>query len=283
VLEIGNPEEAIRGFDAALTMDPRHVFSWTSRGNAFMRMKRYAEALSNYETALAIEPGFRAAQDNRKIALYGLGRLDRCPPEQLSGLFDEYASNYDESMLQQLGYRGHIVLRELAGRLIRDGNAIRIADLGCGTGLVGAAFADLARGGRLDGIDVSAAMIGKSRERAVYTQLIQGDIEDVLSTDGVSYDLIVSADTIIYFGALNRLFALVRQRLVPAGLFLLALEAKSGEAWEQTPANRFRHSESYVRSVCAETGFSVLVLENFHIRREHNQPVEGFAIALRAD
>jgi len=282
VLELDDPEAALRGFDAALSIDPRHVFSLVSRGNTFMRLKRYAEALSDYDRALAIEPGFKAAQDNRKIALYGLGRLDRCPPEQLRGLFDAYASNYDDSMLHKLGYRGHVVLRELAGRLLSGGAAgIRILDLGCGTGLVGATFADLARGGCLDGIDVSPGMIEKSRKRDVYTQLILGDIEDVLSAGDDSYDLMVSADTIIYFGALHRLFALVRRRLVPAGLFLLALEAKSGEAWEQTPANRFRHSESYVRSVCAETGFSVLAIENFHIRTEHDRPVEGFALALR--
>jgi predicted TPR repeat methyltransferase len=56
-------------------------------------------------------------------------------------LFDDFASHYDDTMLNKLGYQAHLHLRELADRVLpQRERGWRVLDLGCGTGLVGEAF-----------------------------------------------------------------------------------------------------------------------------------------------
>ena len=104
-----------------------------------------------------------------------------------------------------------------------------LLDLGCGTGLVGETFKDLAEGaGRLDGIDLAPRMLDVARARGIYHELILGDLESVLFSPGRSYDLIVSADTMIYLGDLKPAFTGVAKRLEPGGFYIFACEAKAG-------------------------------------------------------
>ena len=73
----------------------------------------------------------------------------------MAGLFDQYAHEYDMHMTGVLGYAVPRQLRELvAPYLVQP--PLAILDLGCGTGLSGAVFQDLAH--TLVGIDLSPNM-----------------------------------------------------------------------------------------------------------------------------
>ena len=281
-LELGRLEEALAGFDAALAIDSHHAVSWNNRGNVLTAMKRYEEAVASYDNALAIQPEFSEAKDNRLNALFALRRMDRCPPAYIRSLFDDYSSYYDTAMVESLGYRGHLLLRTLAERVLPTlMPPWRILDLGCGTGLVGEAFKDLAQGGRLDGIDLSPRMIEAARHRNIYDHLILGDLETVLAEPGCKYDLVLAADTMVYFGDLGPSFLGIAKRLGPSGFFIFAVEAMAGHGWEQMPVNRFRHSEAYLRAESARAGLNWGGLMECIIRREFNEPVIGFAVALQ--
>jgi predicted TPR repeat methyltransferase len=282
LLELKRFDEALAGFDAALGIDPRHAVAWNNRGNTQTALKQFQDAIASYDRALAIQPDFPEARDNRATALFALGRLSRCPPAYMRALFDDYSSYYDASMVGALGYRGHLHLRNLAERVLpRLTPPWRILDLGCGTGLVGTAFADLAQGGRLDGVDLSPRMIEAARARGIYDELILGDLEIFLTTLGTGYDLILAADTMVYFGDLAPTFAGVVQQLQPGGFYLFAVEAKAGQGWEQTPLNRFRHSEDYLRTQAARAGLTFVDIMECLLRREQNEPVNGLAVALQ--
>ena len=282
LLEMNRLEEALAAFDAALAIDPRHAASWNNRGNTLVAMKRFEEAIASYDSALAAQPGLPQAAQNRDNALFELKRGMRCPPAYMRNLFDNFASHYDETMLEKLGYRAHLHLRTLAERVLpeqRQGS--RILDLGCGTGLVGEAFRDLAAEGGLAGLDLAPRMIEAARARAIYDDLILGDLETVLPAPGPRYDLILAADTMIYIGDLALTFAGVANRLNPGGFYLFAVESKSGEGWEQTPANRFRHSESYLRREADRAGLVFVDMMQCPLRRENSEPVAGLAVALK--
>jgi len=281
-LELNRIEEALAGFDAALASDPKHAVSWNNRGNALTALKRYEDALASYDKALAIQPGFREAIDNRVNALFALRRMSRCPPVYMRALFDDYSSYYDAAMVEGLGYRGHLHLRTLAERVLpRPTPPCNILDLGCGTGLVGEAFKDLAKGRRLDGIDLSPRMVEAAGARGIYDDLILGDLETVLQELECSYDLVLAADTMVYFGDLCPTLSGVAERLEPGGFCIFAVEAMAGQGWEQTPANRFRHSEAYLRAESARAGLDFVTIMECWIRRELNDPVAGFAVALQ--
>jgi len=92
--------------------------------------------------------------------------------------------------------------------------------------------------------------------------------------------LIISADALVYLGDLGLTFTAVTRALKRGGLFLFTCEAKEGESWELTEANRFRHSESYLRAEAARAGLSWLDLMECTPRSERGKAVAGFAIAL---
>jgi len=282
LLEMDRPDDALAGFDAALRINAGHAISWNNRGNALAIMRRFEEALGSYDKALAIQSNLPQAAVNRENVLFMLQRTGRCPPGYMSRLFDDFASHYDDTMVNALSYRAHLHLRDLAERVLpRLTPPWRILDLGCGTGLVGEAFKDLAVGGRLDGIDLAPRMIEASRARGIYDDLILGDLETVLANPGPSYDLILAADTMIYLGDLSTCFAGVAKRLEPGGFYLFAVESSDANGWQQTPMNRFRHSEAYLRSEAANAGLEFVELTQCTLRHESNWPVDGFAVALR--
>jgi predicted TPR repeat methyltransferase len=281
-LELSRLDEALAGFDAVLAIDSKHAVSWNNRGNALTAMKRHDEALKSYDNALAVQPEFQEAQDNRLNVLFAMHRMNRCPPAYLRSLFDDYSSYYDAAMVESLGYRGHLHLRTLAERVLPGlAPPRRILDLGSGTGLVGEVFKDLAPGGRLDGIDISPRMIEASRTRNIYDDLILGDLETVLPKLSRNYDLILAADTMVYFGDFGLTLSGIVPRLDRSGFFIFAVEAMAGDGWEQMPVNRFRHSEAYLRAAATHAGLAFVAIMECAIRRELNEMVAGLAVALQ--
>ena len=281
LLQLRRFDEALLAADAALSLKPNHAVSWNTRGNILIELERFQEAVASYDKALALAPELVPAADNRDLALFELRRLQRCPPGYIRQLFDEFSTDYDRKMLETLGYNGHLHLRTLAHRTLARKEGWRILDLGSGTGLAGEAFRDLAEGGRLDGIDLSPRMIEAARLRAIYYDLIEGDIETILHVVERTYDLILAADTMIYFGDLATILSGVARRLESGGFYLFAVEAKEGEGWEQTEARRFRHSEAYLRAAAARVRLSFVDILPCVLRREGDDAVRGFAVALQ--
>ena len=191
-------------------------------------------------------------------------------------LFDQFATDYDARMLGTLGYRAPMILRELAALVIPGETGLDVLDLGCGTGLSGAAFKD--RAGHLNGVDLSPAMIEKARTRGLYDDLFVADIESGFGA--ARYDLVIAADTLVYLGDLDSAFAAVWAALKPGGWFLFTVEANETEGFELGPKRRWRHSESYLRQCAAGCGFAVAGFMACVPRHEAHQPVNGFAVAL---
>jgi predicted TPR repeat methyltransferase len=281
LLELGRTEEALAGFDRVVALDPGNAIGWNNRGNALVALARYEEAAICYSRALEISPDLATARDNRFLVLLQLKRVSRIADHALQALFDEAAPKYDELMLSVLQYRGHANVRELALEVLPRRAGWRIMDLGCGTGLVGAALKDFAQGGRLDGLDLAPKMIETARARGIYDALILGDLETVLKEDGPTYDLMVSADTMIYLGDLQPTFSGVAHRLDAGGFYVFACESKDGEGWEQTQANRFRHSERYLRELATVAGLDFVAIKPGVLRYEDGVAVGGFAVALK--
>jgi len=194
-------------------------------------------------------------------------------------LFDQFSADYDARMLGHLAYRAPRILREFAGLLGLGGtNRLAVLDLGCGTGLMGEAVKDWAR--RLDGVDLSPQMIEKARARGVYNELHVGDVCEWLEQTGRKYDLILAADTVVYFGDLAPLFPAICARLAEGGSFLFTTESKAGEGFELGPKRRWRHSENYLRAQAARARLDVSGLMVCTPRTEAGEPVPGFAVAL---
>ena len=266
-----------------MALDPENAVGWNNRANTLVALERLEEAASCYDRALQIRPDLETAKSNRFLVLLQLRKVSRIADFALRDMFDEVATRFDHLMVEGLDYRGHLHLRTLAdAKLPRLKPPLRVLDLGCGTGLVGNAFKDLAAGGRLDGIDLAPRMLEVARKRGIYDDLILGDLETVLAAPGPSYDLIVSADTMVYLGDLAPTFKGVFNRLNPGGFYLFAVKSKDGGG---LGADR-REPVQAQRGVSARRRRPVAALCYFArmdctLRYEREEPVPGFAVALQ--
>jgi predicted TPR repeat methyltransferase len=267
---------AIAEFQRALKLDPPLVkaqyllgCAWLEAGEPERALDAFAE-LEDYQPADALAERIAEAEAMRSLA--------RSNPRYVQHLFDQFSADYDQRMIAHLAYRAPAILSELAALVMGAREHLDILDLGCGTGLGGAAFAD--RAARIDGIDLSPAMLEKARARGIYADLTVADLESFLACDGRLYDLIIAADTVVYLGDLSRVFSGARARLKPDGFFLFTTEKTEGAGFECGPKRRWRHSEPYLRATAEAAGLDIAGLMAASPRNEANIPVEGFAVAL---
>ncbi len=75
-LELGRAAEALGDFDRALAADPGQANTWSNRGLALSALERFDEALVCYDRALALAPQSAAAHNNRGDTLLKLRRFD---------------------------------------------------------------------------------------------------------------------------------------------------------------------------------------------------------------
>jgi predicted TPR repeat methyltransferase len=104
-----------------------------------------------------------------------------------------------------------------------------------------------------------------------------------LAQDGSLYDLLLAADTLVYLGDLEATFAGAASRLRQGGHFLFTVERHDGEGFALGPKRRWRHAETYLRSLAALHGLAVAGLLEAVPRTEAGVPVAGYAAALRKD
>ncbi len=150
-------------------------------GHALSSLGQHAEAVDAYAEALKLGP-----QDpyvRHLVAAAGImPGAPRAPAEYLRAVFDGYAKRFEQHLVS-LGYRMpglfRAVLRQHprieAGELVGP-----VLDLGCGTGLVGLAIADLPVG-PLIGVDVAPRMLAEAAAKGLYAELREADVMDVLS------------------------------------------------------------------------------------------------------
>jgi predicted TPR repeat methyltransferase len=317
LLADGDSSGALAEAREAVSLNPGIAVAVLALGEALLAADLLPTAIAELQRALRLDPGLTRARElvaaawlkagEADKALENLRELDNPPAEMVAAaqaiktarrsdagyvrhLFDQFSADYDSRMIQQLAYAGPQILLDLAAMVMPDrvgalprGRATKykglsILDLGCGTGLAGAVFQPLAA--RLDGVDLSPAMIEKARARGIYDDLVVADLETALGTAGAFYDLILAADTVVYLGDLGPVFRGAAARLAPDGYFLFTTEAKDGDGFELGPKRRWRHSDAYLRATAAAAGLSVAGLVAATPRHEANLPVEGFAVAL---
>ena len=269
---------AIGEYQRALRLDPDLEAARIGLGSAWLDAGEAEKALGVWR---ALQPRERPVLTSKIADAEAVLRRPRSDARYVRHLFDHFAPDYDSCMLAHLQYRAPAILREL-GDLLSLGAAAphAILDLGCGTGLMGAAVQDWAA--RLDGIDLSPSMIREANERGIYENLYVSDITDWLAACERRYSLVFAADTLVYLGELAALFASIADVLLPGGHFLFTVEKKDGEGFELGPKRRWRHSENYLRHVAGTAGLELAGLVACAPRKEARVPVEGLAVALRA-
>mgnify|MGYP001826542331 CR=1 FL=1 len=200
------------------------------------------------------------------------------PPESyLRALFDQYSDTFEQRLIGELEYRGpQEVYRIVTSHRELKLSGARILDAGCGTGLAGPLFRPHAT--RLDGLDLSPAMIDRARERDVYAELIVGDVVNSIRNSNSHYDLVLAIDLLVYIGDLSVVFKAIASNLGAGGWVAASIE--QGEAgYQHKDHRRYLHSLDYVRDVSMTAGLKMVCTEATSLRKERGKPVD-FHVAL---
>ena len=70
-------DEAVINYNKALTLNPNFPEALLGRGNAFVELQRYQEAIQDYDKALSLVPDFALAHCNKGKALYDLQKFEQ--------------------------------------------------------------------------------------------------------------------------------------------------------------------------------------------------------------
>jgi predicted TPR repeat methyltransferase len=349
-LLLGNtqrPEDAERLLRQVVEQDPTNPDWRQNLAGLYLRLGRDNEALAQCDEGLVVAPRDRTLRGLLATAYLQLGMIDKavavlkawiasepddpyprhhlaaCTGEQVptratdayvTGMFDSFARSFD-AKLADLSYQAPaLVAAEVARQVGAPAKALDVLDAGCGTGLCGPLLAPFARS--LTGVDLSEGMLRKAVERRLYDPLIQGELVAFLASQPAAYDLVISADTLCYFGDLTSFAVAAFNAVRDGGSLVFTVEAH-GAAAAPEPAitssarddatntqgtlegdsdtratdlpdyvlrrhGRYSQSRGYVLAMLRGAGWGDAEAHAVILRNECGKPVEGWLVAARA-
>lgn len=315
---LGRPEEARRAYERAIALAPEFAAPHMNMGHLMKRQGRLAEAAAHYAHCILLDPEHAAIKRHLGVALTCLGRLEeaadvfsqwlesepdnpearhllaacsgrqvpqRAPDDYVREVFNDFAATFEER-LAILDYRAPQLLADAVRQACGPAaGTLTILDAGCGTGLCGPYLRPYAR--RLVGVDLAPGMLKRAVTSGAYDSLREAELTAYLDSHPEHFDLVVSADTLCYFGDLSAALSAAQRSLTRQGHLIFSLEFDSEEATEDMigyriePHGRYCHQEAYALKIIAEAGLVLAELQHETLRMEMGRPVAGMVITAR--
>ena len=309
---LGQPAEAEAAYREAIRLNPSHIDAWTNLGILMNGQKRTREAVLAFSKVITLRPKDPDAKRLLALAHCTLGEMDKAielfeawlreepghpvathmlasctgrdvPPRAsdqfVESTFDGFASSFDAKLSKLLYRAPNLVAAMLDDPDVAPAGTLDVLDAGCGTGLCGPLVREHAR--RLVGVDLSGKMLALAMERHVYDELIKGELTTFLSSQSSAWDVIVSADTLVYFGPLEDVTAAAAGALRPGGRLVFTVEElvddRSGSGYTLNMHGRYSHARGYVERVLAGVGLDARIVEA-ELRLEAGNPVAGLVV-----
>jgi predicted TPR repeat methyltransferase len=265
---------------------PGFATAWFALGAIRDQLGNRSSAITAFERARDADPD---DYHGARLQLARLGSGEAAPAmtqTYVRRLFDQYAARYDASLTERLAYRGPALLltavesvMQSVKRPMRFGSML---DLGCGTGLGGAAFRPFVDW--LVGVDLSPAMIAQAEAKGLYDRLVAAEMAACLAdeaADKARHHLVLAADVFVYANDLAPLVSAIGRVLSPEGLFAFTVETHTGDGVKLLPTLRYAHGETYVRTVLHGAGLVVANLVKTPVRSEKGVPVDSLVVVAQ--
>jgi len=301
----GRVDEAERAYRNAIRIDPEHSDAYHNLGVLLNGQKRRREAAQCFSKVITLRPKHPEARRLLAIAHCNLGEVDkavevfeewlreepddpialhmraacsgrdvpsRASDSFIETTFDSFAASFDSKLAKLLYRAPSLVVEMLASSAVHASRSLDVLDAGCGTGLCGPLLAPYAR--RLVGVDLSEGMIAQARARNVYDELVRGELTAYIADSIGTFDVIVSADTLVYFGRLEDVVTAAANALRPGGRLVFTVEESTDDGYSLGPSGRYRHAREYVERVLADADLRPEVVPA-ELRLEAGDPVPG--------
>jgi predicted TPR repeat methyltransferase len=311
----GKLGEAEAAYRKAIELNPEHIDAHHNLGLLLSSQKRTKEAMECYCRVTTLSPQHPAARKLLALAHCALGERDkaveiferwleeepdsavarhmlaavsgrdvprRASDRYVESSFDDFAASFEVKLAHLLYRAPDIVGALLVDAGLTPAKDLDVLDAGCGTGLCGPHVAPFAR--RLVGVDLSSGMLAQAKEKQVYDELVHAELTGYISRHTAAFDVIVSADTLVYFGALDEVVAAAARALRPRGQLVFTVEAWNDagplETYRIAMHGRYSHAEPYVRGLLVAAGLQPTITAA-ELRMESGAPVVGLAVSAR--
>lgn len=278
--QLGRHDDSIDYYSRAISLMPQHADGYHLLGALYFTQGRLAEAAEVYRRWMDVMPDHPTPR-HMHAACSGVDVPQRAADDYVERTFDLFAESFEQQLQQKLSYRAPELVAEAAAKVLRaPGRALDILDAGCGTGLCGPLFKPWAR--HLVGVDLSSGMLQKASGKACYDQLVKAELTSWIAAHPSQFDLIVSADTLCYFGSLAEPIQAAADALRGDGVLAFSVEAAdestAGEGHRINPHGRYSHTVSHVESCLLASGLQVRSIDQAVLRTENGKPVDGLVV-----
>lgn len=304
--QVGQISDAVSSFNTVLSLHPNSVDAYSNLGLCYFRQNQLHQSATMLEKALTFSPQNTNVLNNLAWVYLLIGKKDeaislltrtlnldhedaraiylmaiasgvspeRAPANYVAELFDNYAHRFEQHLVESLAYSLPQLIADKVKSLASQSRFRHMLDLGCGTGLALEPIKHLVD--RSTGIDLSANMIATAKNKAIYQNLIHGDVLNEIPPLSESFDLIVAADMLIYLGDLRAFFAAVAQKCSLGAYLIFSTEnLDSGQDYALQTHGLFGHSPVYVKRLLEENQFSLLEQSSVNLRKSAGEWIAG--------
>ena len=235
-------KEAEAQLKKTILIKPDYVEAHYNLGSLFLKINKPDEAEECFKKVLEINPNHEEA----KHLLSSLtGKTTESPPKVfVERLFNEYASIFENDLINNLGYHLPKKVTELIVNKKTNIQLGQVLDLGCGTGLLGNDIKKYCS--NLVGVDLSKSMLEIARVKNIYDKLIHDDIVEFLSSKNLNFNYFISLDTFDYIGDLSKIFSLIKSHNKIKGKFIFSTEHTDRNKFFFFFFGRYSHSKKYI-------------------------------------
>ena len=276
--ELGRLNDAEESYKKALSIKPDFAETHSNLGHVLHALGKFNEAADSLRKAVGIEPDLPGVQ-HRLNALLGI-TTDFAPRQYVEDIFNSHAKKFDNHLVNVLKYDAPIMLKKalldlgLAQRKYKN-----VIDLGCGTGLSGLEFRDIAE--TLIGIDLSEEMVRKAERKNIYDRLYVDDIVGRLEILKTQFSLFISSDVFAYIGDLLPLFSCIKRHSTQNSLLVFSTEHTDDGDFILRNTARYAHSKDYILSIAKQQGFRLEFFTTCNLRYERDGWIIGGLFVLK--
>ncbi len=128
-------------------------------------------------------------------------------------------------------------------------------------------------------------MLQRAKFRTEYDELVENDLNAYFEKSTKHFDLVISADTLCYFGDLKEFLQLSLSSMMPGGRLIFTVEKFDGETstgYHLESHGRYSHTRNYLIESIQESGYNVEEIIVKELRLERGKPVEGYLVVAQA-
>jgi len=269
----GNYKDAEYYLNYALKLNPYHPEILFNLGFLNYLKKSLDTAARYFKETIDYAPDHQYAR-YLLSAITGEGSPEQSPESYVKGLFNHYAEQFDEHLVNDLGYNVPDTMHTIFTEHANPSHTRNLLDLGCGTGICGEKFHNIFD--HLTGVDLSENMIEKSKEKNIYHELHNDDVANFLKDSPIKYDLIIAADVFIYIGNIAEIIKSIYEKQEESGYFIFSIEKSSShDTFHLRTTGRYSHNASHIKKLLDDASYNIVTSQPTIIRNEKGTGIEG--------